>query len=272
MDLSLEQNIRLLLKKRGLRPARRFGQNFIVEKKVLELIVSASELKEEDIVLEIGPGIGTLTRELAKTAGRIIAVEKDREMVGILKETLAGLKNVEIVNEDVLRMGIEKLPEKYKIVGNLPFYITAPAIRKFLETDPRPQSLTLVVQKEVAQRICAAPPKMSILANSVQFYANPEIISFIPKKYFWPQPEVDAAVIKITPRPALIGDSELFFKIVKAGFLHPRKQLGNNLSQGLKKDREMILKWLQDNGIKPAQRAETLTVDNWLKLADSFVV
>ena len=130
--------------------------------------------------------------------------------------------------------------------------------------------MTLVVQKEVAQRICAKPPKMSILANAVQFYAEAEIVSYLSKKSFYPEPKVDAALIKIIPRPAPMGDSKMFFEVVKAGFSHPRKQLLNNLSQGLKKSREEVTAWLQKNNISPQQRAETLSIEDWIKLMKSY--
>ena len=265
MDLTDKQNLQLLFKKHGLRPLKRFGQNFIIEKGAVEGVVSGAELDEQDVVLEIGPGVGTLTRELAKRAKRVLAVEKDPEMVTILKETLGDFKNIEVIQQDIRRL--KPVVKNYKVVGNLPFYLTAPVIRMFLElSEARPVSMTLVVQKEVAQRICAQPPHMSILANAVQFYADPKIISVIPKGSFFPQPKVDAALIRITPRPAPMGDSKKFFEIVKAGFSHPRKQLLNNLAQGLKKSREAVVIWLQKNNVSPQQRAETLSVDDWLRL------
>ena len=154
----------------------------------------------------------------------------------------------------------------------MPFYLTAPVIRQFLEMEGfKPLSMTLVVQKEVAQRICAKPPKMSILANSVQFYAYPELISVISKKSFFPKPKVDAALIKITPRPAPAGDSKMFFEVVKAGFSHPRKQLVNNLSKGLEMDREIVKNWLLKNNIQPNQRAETLEVSDWINLSQQIL-
>ena len=268
-----------LLKKHGLKPLRRFGQNFLIDGELPQKLVAAGQITAQDTVLEIGPGVGAITRVLAQKAKRVVAVEKDRNMVEILEETLKEFKNVEIICDDIrrsdlpLNFGGGPTSQKYKVVGNLPFYLTAPVIRKFLETlEARPQSLTLVVQKEVAQRICAKPPRMSILANSVQFYATPKMVSIIPKGSFFPQPKVDAALIKITPRPAPAGDSKMFFEVVKAGFSHPRKQLLNNLAQGLKKTREDIAAWLQKNKISPQQRAETLNVSDWINLTKSFVL
>ena len=286
MNLASPRIIKDLLEKHALRPLKRFGQNFLVDEEALNRVVAAAELTPQDTVLEIGPGIGVLTQELAKTAKKVIAVEKDRNMVKILQETVGDFENVEIICDDIrrsdlpLNFGGGPTSQKYKVVGNLPFYLTAPVIRKFLEmSEVGPQSMTLVVQKEVAQRICAKPPKMSILANSVQFYADPEMISVISKKSFWPKPEVNAAIIKITPKPKLSGlfPVSLFFKIVKAGFTQPRKQLANNLSrlrQGFggqaKYDKKKVENWLLENGIQPTQRAETLSIEDWLKLTESF--
>jgi len=277
MDLTSKQNVELLLKKHGLRPQKRLGQNFLIDRDLPQKLVAAAQIDAQDTVLEIGPGIGAITQALAQKAKSVIAIEKDRNMVEILKETLKEFKNVEIICDDVrrsdlpLNFGGGPTSQKYKVVGNLPFYLTAPVIRKFLElSEAGPQSMTLVVQKEVAQRICAKPPKMSILANAVQFYAEAEIVSYLSKKSFYPEPKVDAALIKIIPRPAPMGDSKMFFEVVKAGFSHPRKQLINNLSKGLKVDREVVESWLLKNNTNPQQRAETLNVKDWVNLAGSF--
>jgi 16S rRNA (adenine1518-N6/adenine1519-N6)-dimethyltransferase len=281
MNLTYVKKVKNLLKKHQVRPSKRLGQNFLIDKGVIKKIIRAADLKLKDIVLEIGPGLGTLTIEIAKKVKKVIAIEKDPKMVEILKETLKDLKNIEIIKNDVLKINpAYDIPNtKYKLVGNLPFYLTAPVIRKFLEAERQPKEMVLVVQKEVGQRICAKPGKMSILAVSVQFYAKPEILSYISKKSFWPQPKVDSAIIKITPFSKnyayayflLSRDHrELFFKIVKAGFSQPRKQLINNLSKSLKIDRPKIKNWLLKNNIQPTKRAETLTIEDWLNLTKSF--
>ena len=277
MDLTSKKQIKDLLKEYRTYASKRLGQNFLIDKTVLRKIIEAADLKPNDMVLEIGPGIGTLTRELAKTAIKVIAIEKDPKMIDILKDTTKDFQNVEIIKEDILKMSPEsyKLKAKsYKVVANLPFYLTAPVIRQFLETKNPPQEMNLVVQKEVAQRICAKPPDMSILAVSIQFYAKPEIISYISKKSFWPSPKVDAAILKIVPRqfcvPASRQFCEQFFRIVKAGFAHPRKQILNNLSNELKYDKEVVRFWLLKNNIQLTQRAETLTLEDWIKLTKSF--
>ena len=203
MNLFSPKIIKDLLKKYGARPSRRFGQNFLTDKGAVGKIIEAAELKKEDTVLEIGPGTGTLTQELAKRVKRVLAVEKDREMTKVLKETLKAFKNVEIFQGNILNFknwGL-KIKDSYKVVANLPFYITSPVIRHFLEAvEMKPQRMVLVVQKEVGQRICARPPKMSILAVSVQIYAEAKIISYVTKRNFWPQPKVDAAIISICPK------------------------------------------------------------------------
>jgi 16S rRNA (adenine1518-N6/adenine1519-N6)-dimethyltransferase len=261
-----------LLKKYKIFPKKWLGQNFLISKEVLKKIVEAAEISKKDKILEIGPGIGNLTIELAKRAKKVIAVEKDKRMIEILKENLKDFKNVKIVQGDILKLEPRSYTLKpYKVVANIPYYLTSRLIRKFLETKNKPKSMVLMVQKEVAQRICAKPPRMNLLAVSVQFYAKPKIISFVPKDCFWPKPKVDSAILKIsnlkTQSPKL---KELFFKIVKAGFSHPRKQLINNFSKGLKIEKEKIKKWLLENKIKPEKRAESLSSEDWLNLVKNF--
>ena len=277
MNLSSSRIIKNLLKKYGARPSRRFGQNFLVDKGAVGRIIKAAELKKGDTVLEIGPGTGTLTQELAKRVKKVAAVEKDREMTRVLKGTLKDFKNVEIFQGNILNFknwGL-KIKNSYKVVANLPFYITSPVIRHFLEAvEMKPQQMVLVVQKEVGQRICARPPRMSILAVSVQLYAEAKIISYIPKRNFWPRPKVDAAIISIRPKPGLgrlkPGLRRTFFEVVKAGFSQPRKQLANNLSKKLNLNKSTVEKWLSKNRIRPSQRAETLSVEDWINLTRSF--
>ena len=272
MDLTSKLGIKNLLKKYNLRPSKGLGQNFLVDKTALKRVIASADLSPEDIVVEIGPGLGVLTLELAKKAGKVIAIEKDSKMIEALKETLTSFKNIEIIQEDVRKITNNQLPAtNYKIVANLPFYLTAPVIRKFLEFGNPPELMTLIIQKEVAQRITAQPPKMNLLAVSVQLYAEPKIISYISKKSFWPQPEVDAAIIKLkTKSEKRKTDKDLFFKIVKAGFSQPRKQLINNLSKKLKADKMKVKSWLWKNNIRPSQRAETLNIEDWINLTKNF--
>jgi 16S rRNA (adenine1518-N6/adenine1519-N6)-dimethyltransferase len=283
----LKRFIENLLKKYQLRPSKKLGQNFLIDESVIKKIIKVAELKKDDIILEIGPGIGNLTLELAKKVKKVVAVEKDQRMIEILEKLLESLdiRNVQIIKGDILKLEPKTYnlkpktynlkPKTYRVVANIPYYLTSPLIRKFLEEKCPPKEMILMVQKEVAQRICANPPQMSILAVSVQFYAEPKIISFVSKKSFWPQPKVDSAIIKIIPRKSAYSISVnqlLFFKIVKAGFSQPRKQLANNLSNGLKIDKEKVKNWLLKNNIQPTQRAETLSVGDWIKLTKSFKI
>lgn len=276
MNLTSKSVIKNLFKKYKICPLKRLGQNFLIDKGVIKKVIKGAKLLPTDVVLEIGPGIGAITQELAKGAKKVIAVEKDPKMVEILKETLRDFKNVEIINKDVLKIEPKTChlkPKTYKIVANLPFYITAPVIRKFLENNNPPQEMILIVQKEVAQRICAKPPKMNLLAVSVQFYAKPKIISYISKKSFWPVPKVDSAIIQIIPPSSAYGSTlfrEQFFKIVKAGFSQPRKQLVNNLAKTLKLNKEQVKFWLLKNNIQAIQRAETLNINDWINLTKTF--
>jgi len=263
-----------IFQKYNFRPKKRLGQNFLISEKILEQIILASKLKKDDIVLEIGAGTGILTIELAKKVKQVIAIEKDKELVAILKEQLAEekIKNVKIIHGDILKEWCEVKPHTtFKVVANLPYYITAPVIRMFLESKNPPELMVLMTQKEVGERICASPPKMSKLSVFCQVYGVPEIMNFVSKKCFWPEPKVDSVILKIIPlihsdKKLIDADKKLFSKIVKAGFCHPRKQLLNNLSKELKLPREKVEKWLNKNNINPTQRAETLTIKNWIQI------
>lgn len=281
-------------------PSKRLGQNFLIDEGVLKKIIESANLSKNDTILEIGPGVGNLTLELAKKVKKVIAIEKDERMIKILKESLEcwDVKNVEIIKGDILKLDPKPYTIKqYKVVANIPYYLTSPLIRKFLETKKQPSEMILMVQKEVAQRICPCPPKlkerrrgktpkMSLLAVSVQFYVQPKIISYVSKKSFWPQPKVDSAIIKIVSRQFRVPVSrqfrERFFRIVKAGFSQPRKQIVNNLSRlnfspknlsgqakNPKVNREKVKKWLLKNNIQPSQRAESLGLDDWINLTKS---
>ena len=251
-------------------PSRSKGQNFLINEKIYDAIVAAADLKPEDTVLEVGPGLGFLTAKLAKTVKRVIAVELDDKLARALKDGLDahGVKNVEVINEDILKVQ----SYGYKIVANLPYNITSIFLRKFLgEAEVKPKSMTLMLQKEVAERIVAVPPKMSVLAVSVQLYAEPKIIRSVAKGNFWPAPKVDSAVINIiTHNSQLITrqsiDDKKFFRLVKFGFSSKRRMLKNNLAGGLKIKSEEAEQALLAIGLNPKIRAEGLTVDDWVKL------
>ena len=290
MDLSSKQTIKTLFKEHNIKPLKRFGQNFLVDRSVLKKIINAAELSSRDIIFEIGSGMGILTIELAKRVKQVIAVEKDRKMCEILQEILdaRNIRNVRIVNKDILKIENWKFTENwklkidnYKVVANLPYYTTSPVIRKFLETKRQPELMVLMVQKEVAQRICAKPPHMNLLAVAVQFYASPphqkfgsggkpEIISYVSKKSFWPKPKVDSAIIKIVPQKTPKIDTEKFFKLVKKGFSAKRKMLINNLSRELKIENYKLKIVFDQVGLGQKLRAENLSVDDWLKLYEEI--
>jgi 16S rRNA (adenine1518-N6/adenine1519-N6)-dimethyltransferase len=264
-----KKEIKDTLKDQKMTPFKGLGQNFLVNNEILQKIIKAANINPEDIILEIGPGTGILTKELAKKAKKVIAVEKDLKMCQVLEKTLKNFKNVEIVQGDALKILTinHKLPTtNYKVVANLPYYIASPVIRMFLEAGNQPSLMVLMVQKEVAQRICAKPPKMNLLAVSVQFYAKPEIISFVKKESFWPKPKVDGAILKLAPLGKCFASTETFFRVVKAGFLQPRKQIINNLASGLELEKGEVKLLLSKIGIQPNQRAETLEIKNWIDL------
>ncbi len=275
----MAENIKNTLKDFGAKPKKYLGQNFLTDKNILNKIIESADINSKDTILEIGPGTGILTKELAKRARKIFAVEKDTSMCKILKEELKDFKNTEIINADILKSQIpmhnaqsNPKSQNYKIIANIPYYLTSAVIRKFLETENQPAELILMIQKEVAKRICETPPKMSLLAVSVQFYADTKILFNVSKNSFWPVPKVDSAVIKITPHKTKYNPEfiKTFFRIVKAGFSQPRKQISGNLSKILKIKKEKINSLLSENNINPTQRAETLSIANWKSLTNSM--
>lgn len=257
----------------NIKPKKSLGQNFLTDKNIVKRIIKASDLKPNEIVLEIGPGFGILTKELAKTAKKVIAVEKDKKLCEILKQELKEYKNIEIINADILKDNYKLPTINYKLVANLPFNIASAVIRKFLEQKSKPKQMILMVQKEVAQKITAKPPKMSVLAVSVQVYAQVKTLFYVSKDYFYPKPKVDAAILRIVPwinADLKQIDADKLFRVVRAGFSSPRKQLINNLSKGLNIEKQEITKWLEKNNIDPKRRAETLTINDWKKLTKNY--
>ncbi len=263
-----------------LQARKSLGQHFLIDEEVLKLVTSAAELTPTDVIMEIGPGLGVLTRELARRAGWVITVELDSKLAAILKQTLASVNNVTIVNEDILKitpaallqepkMGFPSAKRGYKVVANLPYYITSPVLRHFLEASVKPQLMVVMVQKEVAEVIVAEPGQMSVLSVSVQLYGEPRIISYVPARCFYPPPEVDSAILRVAlyPQPAAaVTDTGSFFELVRAGFSASRKQIGNSLAQGLQLPKTEVLSLLEKAGIVPQRRAETLSLDEWARL------
>ncbi|MFA5317486.1 MAG: 16S rRNA (adenine(1518)-N(6)/adenine(1519)-N(6))-dimethyltransferase RsmA, partial [Dehalococcoidales bacterium] len=238
---------RRLLQRFDLRARKRLGQRFLVDEEVLHMIVAAAEIMPDVVVLEVGPGLGILTKELARRAGLVVAVELDDRLAALLVETLGSFSNVRIVNRDILKVDPGALMQeavspasggspRYRVVANLPYYITSKALRHFLEAESKPESMVIMVQKEVAQAIIAEPGDLSLLALSVQFYAEPKLVSYVPASSFYPVPEVDSALLRldIRSRPKVaVGDPDRFFGLLRAGFSSPRKQLVNSLSGSL---------------------------------------
>jgi 16S rRNA (adenine1518-N6/adenine1519-N6)-dimethyltransferase len=277
-------NVRRLLKEFDIRPKKSLGQNFLTDQRSLERIVEAAELGPEDIVLEIGSGLGRLTRLLAEKAGRVIAVELDRRLVEVLRQTTtaeADLPNVEIVQGDILQLDPAKLirnPSRpcdlatllpYKVVANLPYYITSAILRHLLTAEVRPKLMVVTVQLEVARRITAEPGNMSLLAVSVQFYGQPRIVTRIKASAFYPSPQVDSAVIRIDldDHPVVkVNDADRFFEVVRAGFAQRRKQLHNALAAGLALPDSEVVQALNKAGINPKRRAQTLSVEEWARV------
>lgn len=267
--------LRSLLAAHDVRLKKSLGQNFLVNDSILQRIVEAAEISPEDAVVEVGPGVGTLTYHLARAARQVVAVELDLRMVAILQETLVDCGNVRVVHGDILRLDLAgTLPgAPYKVVANIPYYITSAVIRRFLEHAPLPSLMALMVQHEVAQRILAAPGQMSILAVSVQFYAVPALALRVPAGAFYPAPQVDSALIRMVARadrPAV--DPQRFFRAVHAGFGQKRKQLRNALAAGLRISGTESEALLGRADIDPERRAQTLTIEEWARLAGNLPV
>jgi len=262
-----------VLKRYGLRADKRLGQNFLQDSSALEKIALAAEIQEGDSVLEIGPGLGSLTRYLAASAQKVIAVELDPDLLGPLKAVIAPYQNVRVVQGDILELNIAELIDQpnYLAVANIPYNITSAIIRHLLESQPKPRRIVLTVQKEVAERICAKAGDLSLLALSVQVYGKPQIAVHIPAGSFFPAPKVDSAVLRIDIYPTPLIENKLletFFKLIKAGFGQKRKTLRNSLSSGLHIPPAEAEALLTSANIDPMRRAETLSIEEWRGLCE----
>jgi 16S rRNA (adenine1518-N6/adenine1519-N6)-dimethyltransferase len=282
--------------KYGFKFSKSLGQNFLTDKNIIDLIIDGANIKDEDLVIEVGPGIGVLTAEAAQIAKKVIAIEIDKSLIPILHDTLQDYSNVEIINEDILKLDINKIIDEFKrenqkenskenqnqisqdntnvrIIGNLPYYITTPIIMKLLEDGVNAQSITIMMQKEVADRIKASTGTKAYgaLSVAVQYYCTVEKVANVPRGVFVPQPNVDSTVLRLDIRkekPVKLTNQKLFFDCVKAGFGQRRKTLLNSLQtlQGI--DKEMVRESLEAAGIEPSRRAETLTLDEFAMLAN----
>ncbi len=280
MKLYAPSTIRDIKDKYGFKLSKSLGQNFLTDKNIIDKIIDATEITEEDLVIEIGPGIGVLTSEAAQLAKKVVAVEIDRNLIPILKETLAEYDNVEIINQDVLKTDLNAIIReadcrKTRIIGNLPYYITTPIIMGLLEGQVQADSITIMMQKEVADRIKSGPGTKSYgaLSAAVQYYCTVDTIAVVPKEVFFPVPKVDSAVLRLNIRkdkPVSLYDEELFFRCIKAGFGQRRKTLSNSLSQLGDFTKEQIRACLEAVGIDEKRRAETLSLEEFAAIANDL--
>jgi 16S rRNA (adenine1518-N6/adenine1519-N6)-dimethyltransferase len=274
-------SVKATLGAHGLRPHKKWGQHFLTDARILAGIADAAEVTRDDTILEIGPGLGHLTRVLAQRAGRVVAVEVDGGLAAQLRTDFADVPNVVIRHGDVLDtepiawlIGADsQSAPTYKIVANLPYYITSAILRHVLEATHKPRVIVVMVQREVAQRIVAHPPAMNLLAVSVQFFAQPRAIRTIAAGAFYPRPQVDSTIVRLdvfAQSPFTVKDPSQFFALVRAGFGERRKQLRNALAHGLGVDAQLVAAALARAHIDPARRAETLTLNEWTELYRAF--
>ncbi len=276
MNLLSSREVKNRLKIQKLWPKKRLGQNFLISSQVLDKILQASELKRSDVVVEVGAGLGTLTQALAQKTKKVIAVEKDPALIPLLKENLKEYKNVEIICADILEV-IKNFKSNYKVIGNIPYYLTSRLLRLITENlskrnqDFGVELAVLTVQKEIAKRIVAKPPKMNILAVAVNLYANSEIVANVPKVAFWPQPKVDSAIIRLKPKNISFDlEPENFFKVLKAGFSSPRKKVINNFSRKFNLPKDLMLEGFKNCSLAPSLRAGEIDLQGWMCLGRYF--
>ena len=268
-----KEEIQKIFKSPDLAILKSLGQNFLIDEEVLEKIIACSDLNDRDVVVEIGPGLGTLTEELSKRCRKVVAIEKDEKISQMLE---GKFENVELINSDILQMNISELVQKhsqngkFKLISNIPYYITSPIIKMFLENDIQPEMIVLLMQKEVAQRICAKPGKLSMIALGVQTYGDPEIIDLVKNTSFYPCPKVDSAILKIgnIKKDHSKEYYQQLFRIMKIGFSSKRKKLVNNFSSGFQLDKGQSEKILLKAGIDTKVRAQELSLDDWERLIE----
>lgn len=279
--LGIPQNTIAVLQKYNFNFQKKYGQNFLVDTHVLEKIMDAAQITAEDCVVEIGPGIGTMTQYLAERAGSVVAVEIDKNLIPILQETLSEYDNVTIINEDILKVDLNRIVEEknggrpVKVVANLPYYITTPIIMGLFENHVPLQSITIMVQKEVADRMQVGPgtKDYGALSLAVQYYARPEIVAIVPPNCFIPRPGVASAVIRLTryeEPPVQVTDEAFLFALIRASFNQRRKTLANGLSnaQNLSLTREQVTEALESMGLSPTVRGEALTLSQFAALSE----
>lgn len=283
--LGIPQNTIAVLQKYGFNFQKKFGQNFLIDTHVLDKIIGAANITKDDFVLEIGPGIGTMTQYLCENARQVVAIEIDKNLIPILEDTLSAYDNVEVINDDVLKVDLEKLAAEknngrpIKVVANLPYYITTPIIMGLFEKKVPLESITIMVQKEVADRMQVGPgtKDYGALSLAVQYYAKPQIVANVPPNCFIPRPNVGSAVIKLTrydKPPVEVADEELMFALIRASFNQRRKTMMNSLSNGLaglcKKQysKEQLQQALTQAGLSLTIRGEALTLEQFANLSN----
>lgn len=279
--LGIPQNTIAVLQKYNFNFQKKYGQNFLIDTHVLEKIMDAAEITKEDCVVEIGPGIGTMTQYLAERAKEVVAVEIDKNLIPILEETLSEYDNVTIINEDILKVDLNRIVEEknqgrpVKVVANLPYYITTPIIMGLFENQVPLKSITIMVQKEVADRMQVGPgtKDYGALSLAVQYYAKPEIVAIVPPNCFIPRPNVGSAVIRLTryeEAPVKVKNEKFMFSLIRASFNQRRKTLANGLAnaQNLSLSREKVTEVLKQMGLSPTIRGEALTLEQFAELSD----
>jgi 16S rRNA (adenine1518-N6/adenine1519-N6)-dimethyltransferase len=261
-------NVAALLRTYHLNPKKGLGQNFLIDQTALQRVVDAAEIEENAVVLEVGPGLGSLTRILAARSQKVIAVELDQKIIPILEQVVAQFPNVVIIHEDILNLDLAStgIEDGYLVVANIPYYITSALIRHLLEGSKIPSRLVLTVQKEVALRLCAVPNEMNLLALSVQVYGSPKVVGQIPAGCFYPVPEVDSSILRVDlyPEPVIPADRlPLFFRLAKAAFSQKRKMIRNSISSSMHWPVDETGEFLQEAEIDSQRRAETLSLQEW---------
>jgi 16S rRNA (adenine1518-N6/adenine1519-N6)-dimethyltransferase len=269
-------NIPAILKQFDIKPKKRLGQNFLVDDMSLQAIIKAAEINQNDRILEIGAGLGNLTRLLSLNAYEVTAVELDKSLFHILTKVMADFGNVRLIQGDILKLDPVTIIDgpNFVVVANIPYYITSAIFRHLLEYEKRPRRIILTVQEEVATRICSMQGNMNLLALSVQVYGRPEIVSSIPADAFYPKPKVNSAILRVDiyPEPLIpLPYLDSFFRVVKAGFSQKRKKIRNSLSAGLGVSLSEVETRFSATGIDPNKRAETISIDEWGRLARNYL-
>lgn len=270
MDLTRIEDVQTALRLAGIRPNKGLGQHFLIDRGSLEAIMGAAEPSSSDTVLEIGPGLGVMTTELIRAAGRVVAVETDAVLAELLRRDAP--ENLEVVEEDFLQFDLHRLGKDYKVIANIPYYLTSKIFRLLMESTNPPSVMSLLIQKEVAERIAARPGKMSVLALSVQYYGKPSLVQVVERFKFWPAPKVDSAILKVEfTGPVFPADRDKLFRLIKAGFGEKRKQLKNALAGGLNISSEAALELLKVAKLGPTARAQELDLAAWERLYNATI-